>query len=763
MQTRRKTDEEKSSLPYVSLTANRTESNVDEREKINHPLPCGSIVKISDEVHVTFPKEGAKARIISFDPVQQTYKLKLFNGGILSAQNNVLVQEVKPKRAKRVKQQISSDEQKKDLTLKRVLLSQDKQSKKWRAYFCYDKFRQATFVHHKEGVLFHEILRKKLEQGNYSSKESMDKLVKDISDTVLKQNISANSLDTTSDISNTEKSVANNERAIGKTAVRDTSSSEYQVVETICDKVQMPINTLEKVSAPEISSTPHTTRYKQTNMPPQGMEPSNKNSSKKRKAYHGSGRSSDVIKEKGITNKHTFSDACTYFDQDTGNWTAYFRYDKLRCLGPFVTCQDADHALNALYSKLNPSKSAIVLIIDRVKEKPAENHTDNEQALHASNDGEATFIFKAASVCLDKRCDKWRGYFTHDKKRQIGPFMTREDADLAIEMMSDKLGQSKAGTKEEIDEVVNFVYSYVNSTSLIDKVVEDVYQTIASQDVLGDAPDVNNTATISTPSDNNAIIESSLNWKRNVIQKSEIVNAGNGTIPTRHNLRNLRGIVKKRIGVKKSKAAANTVDATIPTRYNFKSSYISFDKRLSVGRQWVARYQFDKHRYLGGFSSREDAKLALEVVRKKLDESVVHTAHSVDEAKRFTCDILSSKDDTNRYLNRAANVAITERTETSASSSPYSIESNEANAPSTTSLYTALDMNEEYNSNTSYDLPPNNIVDGNNDDNNDDNYENYIPANTQLLPLADTMCDENSFYSFLNTESLSNDRILKQD
>jgi len=77
----------------------------------------------------------------------------------------------------------------KERILKRVLVSQDKKSRKWRAYFFYDKFRQATFETQEDGYLFHKMLRKKLAQSeSYNDKESMDELVANICETIMHDN-----------------------------------------------------------------------------------------------------------------------------------------------------------------------------------------------------------------------------------------------------------------------------------------------------------------------------------------------------------------------------------------------------------------------------------------------------------------------------------------------------------------------------------------------------------------------------------------------
>ena len=71
-------------------------------------------------------------------------------------------------------------------TLTRLLVSQDKNSRKWRAYFFYDRFRLATFETQEDGYLFHKILRKKLAQPeSYNDKESIDELVAHIKEMML--------------------------------------------------------------------------------------------------------------------------------------------------------------------------------------------------------------------------------------------------------------------------------------------------------------------------------------------------------------------------------------------------------------------------------------------------------------------------------------------------------------------------------------------------------------------------------------------------
>ena len=129
--------------------------------------------------------------------------------------------------------------------------------------------------------------------------------------------------------------------------------------------------------------------------------------------------------------------------------------------------------------------------------------------------------------------------------------------------------------------------------------------------------------------------------RRETPKKPKVV-ADTPTIPTTSTQR-------RKETSKKAKAVTAGTPA-IPKRYIFKCSYTSFDKRLSPGRQWTARFQFDKSRYIGGFATRDDASLALEIVHEKLNGSTFHACYSIDEAIRFARDIQSSRDDANRYL-----------------------------------------------------------------------------------------------------------------
>ena len=53
------------------------------RNHINHPVPKGTVVKVSEKIEGAIPKEGACARVISFDLVHHTCSLKLSVGGTL--------------------------------------------------------------------------------------------------------------------------------------------------------------------------------------------------------------------------------------------------------------------------------------------------------------------------------------------------------------------------------------------------------------------------------------------------------------------------------------------------------------------------------------------------------------------------------------------------------------------------------------------------------------------------------------------------------
>ena len=87
----------------------------------------------------------------------------------------------------------NTKQQESKYNLKRLLVSQDKTSRRWRAYFFYDKFRQVTFETEDEGISFHKILRKKLDigqcnnsnQSKYNNRKSIDELVAHVREIVL--------------------------------------------------------------------------------------------------------------------------------------------------------------------------------------------------------------------------------------------------------------------------------------------------------------------------------------------------------------------------------------------------------------------------------------------------------------------------------------------------------------------------------------------------------------------------------------------------
>lgn len=85
-----------------------------------------------------------------------------------------------------VKNNSKGRKHRKERILKGLIVSREKSSRKWRAYFWYDKYRQAAFETQEECHLFHEILRKKLAQPeSYNDKESIDELVAHIKEMML--------------------------------------------------------------------------------------------------------------------------------------------------------------------------------------------------------------------------------------------------------------------------------------------------------------------------------------------------------------------------------------------------------------------------------------------------------------------------------------------------------------------------------------------------------------------------------------------------
>ena len=380
----------------------------------------------------------------------------------------------------------------------------------------------------------------------------------------------------------------------------------------------------------------------------------------------------------------------------------------------------------------------------------------------------------------------------------------------------------KVSATKDVDDVVRLVYSTINDTPLIDAIVKKVYETITQKDMKSETKetaqitssseslltdsveiitprlslrsrkrqpvkestrddffetstsrrgrlnfskvkivipsaklsypsfDVNKLS--STTSDENTIITTPTQRRREVTKEAKVVSADeNNTITT--------STQKRKKTTKKAKAVS--ADGTIPQRYVFKCSYTSFDKRLSPGRQWTARFQFGKSRYIGGFATREAALQALEIVRKKLDESTAHTCHSVDEAIRFARDLQSSRDEVNRYLGKKAK-KLKSSEEGSASTSSFSQPSNTnktgSNSSSTSSSNNTRGMEDETNSDHSSRHPPNN----NNNDSNGMN-ETNIPTNTKWTPCENPWgdngyCDED----FLVLSSTSHTHNTRQ-
>ena len=66
------------------------------------------------------------------------------------------------------------------------------------------------------------------------------------------------------------------------------------------------------------------------------------------------------------------------------------------------------------------------------------------------------YDLKGVRVYKDKK-SKWVAYFIYDKYRYLGSFATRNEADLAVEILCNEIVQSNINDKESIDELVTHI------------------------------------------------------------------------------------------------------------------------------------------------------------------------------------------------------------------------------------------------------------------------------------------------------------------
>lgn len=357
-------------------------------------------------------------------------------------------------------------------------------------------------------------------------------------------------------------------------------------------------------------------------------------------------------------------------------------------------------------------------------------------------------------MCFDKRCNKWRSYFTYDKRRQIGAFKTREEGVLALDMLRNKLDHSNINDKTSVDAIVKQVYDTIKSQNLTIEAAKDQSNELHILFVESIVKRVSNkTASAATSNMSNKVaakdsIEfiSSASSSQNIT--SEAVNdvkiASSSEASSSSNTSNTATSKNATIEndgtrIYETAPTSEVKDATESKRYMFKCATTSNDVQTN---RWRAHFHYDKTRCLGYFATRKLGFLALKIIRKKLEESTDHTVQSIDEAVRFTKDILSSLSNANIYLERAKHITKTKNNEEGSTSTPSSsLPSNKtkANITSTASSTTAQGMNQGNNSNQSSRLPPNN---NNNDDNNHENNSKItIGANTKWLPCENPWGD----------------------
>merc|ERR1711862_38394 len=76
--------------------------------------------------------------------------------------------------------------------------------------------------------------------------------------------------------------------------------------------------------------------------------------------------------------------------------------------------------------------------------------------------------------------------------------------------------------------------------------------------------------------------------------------------------------------------------------YNFRNGNIVVDER-NTNRKWVVRFYYDKHRYMSKMT-REEAVLALQFVRVKLNQLCLRNKKSIDEIITLTYDTILPDD-----------------------------------------------------------------------------------------------------------------------
>ena len=324
-------------------------------------------------------------------------------------------------------------EKRKRYILERLLVSKDKSRKnKWRAYFFYDKFRQATFDTPEDCYLFHKMLRKKLAQSNScNDKASMDELVAHMRETTLHD--AAKNMKMKSDQEEEETTSSENYSSSLK------SNNELNLnSETFIDEARTsnrPQFTMR------LRSARHDKNANAETLKDEAKTNSNNEKIKKKNA------NAETLKDKAKTNnnnktriKNNRCNRCafTIFDQNTECWKAYFNYDKFRYLGSFATNNEANYALEAVLKHVQCKSFAV------------------RKGLFLRN----------AFLCFDKRCDKWRSCFTYDKRRQIGAFATREEALLALAMLCNKFQESDVKDKTSIDAIVKQIYYAICSQNI---------------------------------------------------------------------------------------------------------------------------------------------------------------------------------------------------------------------------------------------------------------------------------------------------------